>query len=310
MRVTLENTTSSKIAARLVEVREEGGAVALGRVLTLVVVARGREVAESAIAATNEASREHPSRVIVVNTEPAPPSSPGATLDAEIRVGADAGASEVVLLRPHGAAAENLDTLIMPLLLPDAPIVAIWAGCAPSNPRQDPIGAMANRRITDITGLENSTQVLRDLAASYSPGDTDLAWARLTLWRALIASTLEGLTDSVSAVSVKGVLDRPSTPLLGGWLGDALDVPVTLEDSEAGHIERVTFSVDGGEVRIDRPAGSAVATISRPGRKDQVMNLPVRPLSDCLMEDLRRLDADEVYATALHAAVTHCLKED
>src|SRR5690606_37774196 len=39
MIIDLPNTTVSKIARSLVSVREEGGAVALGRVLTLVIVA-------------------------------------------------------------------------------------------------------------------------------------------------------------------------------------------------------------------------------------------------------------------------------
>ena len=33
------------------------------------------------------------------------------------------------------------------------------------------------------------------------------------------------------------------------------------------------------------------------------MNLPPRTTTDCLMEELRRLDADEVYADALQHAV-------
>src|SRR5690606_31460140 len=57
--IDLNETTVSKVAKKLVSVREEGGAVALGRVLTLIIKSDGRPV-EEAIEAANDASREHP----------------------------------------------------------------------------------------------------------------------------------------------------------------------------------------------------------------------------------------------------------
>src|SRR5690606_24025353 len=67
MIIDLPDTTGSKISKALVTIREEGGAVALGRVLTLVIATDlGKE--EQAIEAANDASREHPMRVIVVST--------------------------------------------------------------------------------------------------------------------------------------------------------------------------------------------------------------------------------------------------
>ena len=106
MIVDLPDTTTSKLSKALVTIREDGGAVALGRVLTLVISTRlGAE--EEAIEAANEASREHPMRVIVLSTEHDDQhSSIGDRLDAQIRVGGDAGASEVVILRAYGAVAE------------------------------------------------------------------------------------------------------------------------------------------------------------------------------------------------------------
>src|ERR1700710_76476 len=98
MIVDFPDTNTSKISKALVKIREEGGAVALGRVLTLVIrTALGEE--EDAIEAANDASREHPMRVIVVSTgnDDGSLTGRGARLDAQIRVGGDAGASEVVM---------------------------------------------------------------------------------------------------------------------------------------------------------------------------------------------------------------------
>lgn len=116
MIVDLPDTTVSKISRALVSVREEGGAVALGRVLTLVILTREGAV-EEVIEAANDASREHPMRVIVLMI---PDSTDGTSrLDAQIRVGGDAGASEVVTLRAFGEAGEsNLESLVTGLLPP------------------------------------------------------------------------------------------------------------------------------------------------------------------------------------------------
>ena len=114
MIIDLPDTTVSQVAKQLVKVREECGAVALGRVLTLVIAAR-KGVAEAAIDAANDASREHPMRVIVLTT-----GDGESRLDAQIRVGGDAGASEVVVLHAHGDAASNEESLLTGLLLPDA----------------------------------------------------------------------------------------------------------------------------------------------------------------------------------------------
>ena len=70
-------------------------------------------------------------------------------MDAQIRVGGDAGASEVIVTRLYGELADHGDAIVVPLLLPDAPVVAWWPQDAPDVPAEDPIGALAQRRITD-----------------------------------------------------------------------------------------------------------------------------------------------------------------
>jgi glucose-6-phosphate dehydrogenase assembly protein OpcA len=62
--IDLPKTTTRDINKRLVKERDEGGAVALGRVLTLIIDV-GANDPEAAIEAANDASREHPCRVIV-----------------------------------------------------------------------------------------------------------------------------------------------------------------------------------------------------------------------------------------------------
>ncbi|MBD1544498.1 OpcA protein, partial [Arthrobacter sp. IA7] len=129
MIVDLPNTTTSNVSKKIQSLREQGGVIALGRVLTLVVVTKSG-LEEEAIEAANEASREHPCRIIVLAD--AGSSAPN-RLDAQIRVGGDAGASEVIVLRGFGELAEESESLVAALLLPDAPIVAWWPHGAPKN---------------------------------------------------------------------------------------------------------------------------------------------------------------------------------
>lgn len=307
MKVTLENTTSSAVASRLVDLREEGGAVALGRVLTLIVQAHPEEV-ESAVTATNAASREHPCRVIVVAPEPDAPNQPDG-LDAEIRVGADAGASEVIVLHPRGGATTSLDTLITPLLLPDTPIVAWWPGQPPPVPSADPLGAMAQRRITDALSCADPIGRLGLLARGYRPGDTDLAWARATLWRGLLASTLDDTSAGpVTGVAIEGNLNHPSIALIGAWLGEALEVPVQYVAAEAAGIVGIVLERANGRTVFERPANSSVLRIHEASGITHRVSLPLRTVEDSLIEDLRRLDPDVVYGEVLTQALPEQLE--
>jgi hypothetical protein len=154
MIVDLPSSSTSAVNKKIVELREKGGVLALGRVLTLVIVTDDSGALEDAIEAANAASREHPCRVIVL-AKGAKKAAP--RLDAQIRVGGDAGASEVIVLRGYGplASEEAGAGMIMPLLLPDAPVVAWWPGEAPVIPSEDAVGQLAQRRITDALSTKN-----------------------------------------------------------------------------------------------------------------------------------------------------------
>src|SRR6185437_14178281 len=99
MIVDLPSSTVSGVNKKLVDLRESGGVLALGRVLTLVIITDDGSSIERAIEAGNSASREHPCRVIVLARGQR---RAAARLDAQIRVGGDAGASDVIVLRGYG----------------------------------------------------------------------------------------------------------------------------------------------------------------------------------------------------------------
>lgn len=296
MIIELPDTTTRDINRRLVEERDEGGAVALGRVLTLVIDA-GAHDPEEAIDAANEASREHPCRIIVLSTIDG---RGDAHLAAQIRLGGDAGASEVIVLWPAGELRDHLDSLVTPLLLPDAPIVVWWPFDVPANPSQDQVGRMGVRRITDTTQCATPKATLRRLATTYTEGDTDLAWTRATLWRGLIAATLDQPPfEPVHRAVVTGEATHPSMDLMAAWLAWALRCPVEIVRVQgAPAITEVRLSRASGDIVLDRPDGKT-AELHQPGRPSHRIALPIRQLKECLVEELRRLDPDEVYGDVL-----------
>ena len=296
MIVDLPGTTTVAVSRKMVKLRNDVGAMTLGRVLTLVIVVDEAE-ADEAIDSANDASRQHPCRIIVVIGGSLRGTS---RLDAQIRVGGDAGASEVIVLRLSGALAGHGESVVVPLLLPDSPVVAWWPKNAPPDVSESAIGRMAQRRITDAAEAANPRTEMKRRADSYRPGDTDLAWTRITLWRGLLAAALDQPPyEPVVAASVTGASDSPSADLLAGWLALTLKCPVTRARTRAGMgVVSVRLERRSGNIELERPDG-AVTTLARPGQPLRRISLARRQVSECLAEELRRLDPDEIYARTL-----------
>ncbi|HEY4990480.1 MAG TPA: glucose-6-phosphate dehydrogenase assembly protein OpcA, partial [Nakamurella sp.] len=223
-------------------------------------------------------------------------------MDAQIRVGGDAGASEVVVLRLYGPLVDHGASVVVPLLLADAPVVVWWPGEAPETPAEDPIGMLAQRRITDAASARRPVAQLAKRRDSYRPGDTDLSWTRITRWRGLLASTLDQPPhDKVTGATVAGSADSPSADLLAAWLALALRVPVKRVKSPAKAgpgLHSVILARRAGDISLVRPQ-TITAELKVANQPVRHVALPRRGLRDCLSEELRRLDADDVYAEVL-----------
>lgn len=299
MIVDMPATTTSQVAKKLVSLRTQGGVLALGRVLTLVVVINDEDSPEDSIGAAIEAGRQHPCRVIALvrGTKQA-----AARLDAQIRLGGDGGAGEVIVLRCYGplAGGDAGAGMVIPMLLPDAPIVVWWPSGAPAVPADDPIGALGARRITDAAAEKHPLKALEQRVSGYRSGDTDLAWTRCTLWRALLAAALDQPPyEDITSVEVDGEADSPSADLLAGWLAGKLPVPVKrTKKGTGGGVHSVRLNRPSGPVELIRP-DTKVGALTQPGQPPRRVALARRSVADCLAEELRRLDADEVYHEAL-----------
>jgi len=287
----LLDTTSAQIATEFVRARTRAGSPAMGMVMTLVIVVPEDESAE-AMAAAREASQEHPARVLGVILGDAR----GAPV-VNAQVGTGAGWSgETALIRLQGRVVGHPESVVLPLLLPDSPVAVWWPTDPPADPAGDPLGALAQRRITDAAAVTHGKgKAMHVQCASYVKGNTDLAWTRITPWRALLAAALDQHPVKVTSASVTGERISPSADLLVAWLTDRLKVTVTRSGSAGPGITEVVLETAQGPIRISRADGR-LATYSSPGRPDRPIALKRRDLPELLSEELRRVDEDDVYA--------------
>ncbi len=306
----LWDTTGSEIAEVIAGQRRTGGAVVSGVALTLVVVADDDRVAEAGQAA-EVAAAQHPCRILVVVRRhidaPIPP-----RLDAEVLPRGRLGPGEVVVMRMYGRLGLHAESVVVPLLAADVPVVTWWHATPPRRLATDALAVVADRRITDCAMAEDLLAALAERADDYAPGDTDLAWTRSTPWRAVLTSTMDAVCARrenplrLLGARIEGDPHDATAALLAGWLSwrcaCAIETVGGTGTAPSRAVGAVTLRLDDGEdvgVRSDHRSN---VVVTQPSRPDLRVPLPDRSLGDLLGEELRRLDPDEPYAHALEAA--------
>lgn len=294
--IRLEDTSGHDIAAAIAHERHRMGSPTTGMVLSLLILTDETYQADATAAAVASA-REHPMRILTLI--PRPGGDIG-RIDADISVGGDDGPGEVAVMRLRGDRSDHANSVVIPLLLPDTPVVTWWPGTAPVSLADDPIGSHAGRRISDVSTLAEPIEGLRIRRDNYQPGDTDLSWTRLTGWRSTLAAVLDRPVGDVHSVTVTAPVNNPSAVLLAAWLAWALDIPARLVPGSGPGLNAVALSIDDGTIELARPDGR-MATLRMPGVPESPIALPRRTIADLIAEDLRRLTPDEIYAEALAA---------
>ncbi|MCW2762496.1 MAG: oxppcycle protein [Marmoricola sp.] len=296
--IELIGTNAAGIASEFLRARRRAGSPAMGMVMTLVIVV-DEEQAHNAMESARAASQEHPARVLGVILGDA-----RGHAEVNAQVGTGAGWSgETALIRLKGEAVKHCDSVVLPLLLPDSPVAAWWPADAPLDPASDPLGSLAQRRITDAAAATRAkTKAIHVQCEHYAKGNTDLAWTRLTPWRALLAAALDQYPEKVVSASVTGERISPSAELLVAWLNHRLKVNVERKNSRGPGITEVVLTTKTGDLSINRPDGKLAAFIS-PGQPDRPVALKRRTVPELLAEELRRLDEDEIYAATARRLV-------
>lgn len=303
--IALWDTTATEVVTALASERQSAGGTS-GLALNLVVIVdeKGEREAEAALTL---AAQQHPCRLLIVvrrdnqHTEP--------RLDAEIVVGGRLGPCEAVVMRVYGPLADHAESVVMPLLAPDVPVVTCWFVQPPSCAAEDPLGAFADRRISYSARSTDPIAALAVRASDYNPGDTDLCWTRITYWRSLIASAFDTATADAESVTITANAADPSASLLAGWLGGRLGIHPTIADTDVVRnsehlpaIKAVSITLtNGDDITITRDEAGHTQ-LRRTGFPDRSQILNGRTLGELLAEELRHLDPDQPYA----AALTYC----
>ncbi len=296
--IALWDTTGGEVVKALAAERRSAGGVTSGLALTLVAVVDEKNVRATEEAAT-VAAQQHPCRLLIVVRRNV--LDQDSRLDAEIMVGGRLGPCEAVVMRMHGRLALHAESVALPLLAPDVPVVTWWHGVPPERIAYDPLGVVADRRITDSAQAAAGTEdALRLRADDYAPGDTDLTWTRLTPWRATLAGAFDTADSPVESARINADPQDPRARLLAGWLRARLGVTPKISDPD-GALSSVELSLASG-TKLKVRAHQGTATLSRTGFPDRTMPLLSPTAGEELAEELRRLDPDEPYAAALAAA--------
>ncbi|WP_341729915.1 glucose-6-phosphate dehydrogenase assembly protein OpcA [Brooklawnia sp.] len=290
MSIRLDNTDAHEINETLFRLRKEGRSPGKsGQVLTLVINTSA-DGYEQAMDGAQAAGEMHPSRILVavrgMNND--------AGLNAEFMT--ERSAAEVIKLEFSGEVNEHADSVLLPLLLSELPVV-IWSrDLAPDDPGYCDISSLGRRLIVDSMTTDDPVATVRTLARNHRPGTTDLAWTRLTRWRALLVAALNQVRSQVISAEVVGPPQSAPSELLAAWLKMRLGVPVTRTDPVSSypglHMVKLTTAI--GDVGLQR-FSPIEASLSLPGQPDRQVALARRVASQLLSEELTRLSGDEAF---------------
>jgi glucose-6-phosphate dehydrogenase assembly protein OpcA len=108
--------------------------------------------------------------------------------------------------------------------------------------------------------------------------------------------------DKVLGAEIVGSSNSPSIDLLAAWLELKLGVNVkivrTTPAKSINVIKNIKLIRKSGDVEISRETLDK-AVLKQPSQPTREISLPRRSLRDCLSEDLRRLDPDDLFGEVI-----------
>ena len=288
MAIRIADADARQINETLFALRKEGKA-ASGQVLTLVINTPAEAHAE-ALAEAREAGQIHPSRILVAIHG----RHNGSGLSATVHTANST--TEVITLELSGAVTEHADSVLLPLLLPELPVVCWWPSKTPENMIGCPMRNLTSRFIIDTAKATDPIAKVHQLAPRHTTGITDLAWTRLTRWRALLVAALDQIRVPVRAAHLAAPIQSSPAELLRAWLESRLGISVDRLDPMSNYpgLHAVQLLTDAGPATIRRISATE-AVLSLPGQPDRPVALARRSTQQLLNEELTRLTGDAAY---------------
>jgi len=189
--------------------------------------------------------------------------------------------SEVIELHLRGPRAKAPASVVEPLVISDLPVFLRWRGEPPwGAPELDQLVGVTDRLIVDSTEWDDLPYPYRNLRELFvRAAVSDIAWARTSRWRALLASLWPGIAE-VRTIRVTGT--HAQALLLAGWIRSRLGRDdIALEHVQ--HDSLIGIELDGEPAPF--PPGD-----------------PPLP-SDVLSDELDRFTRDPVYEASVSASL-------
>lgn len=294
----------------------DGAGVLRACSMTLLVLAEASEDTQALGETIAALMPEHPARAIVVRL-----SGDGQRALAE-RVYSQCWmpfgqrrqiCCEQVEITASDAALTDLRSVVLPLLVPDLPLI-VWCRSARLPELRDfwPIASMAQKLVVDSSAGPNPAGAMSRAAAIAASGIVlgDLSWTRVTRWREMLAQIFENLENvarigSISTIEVDwGGTRYAPAQYLGAWVRDSLAKAgnhPSLRFAKTGDEDalRLRLSGDGVNAELERQDDRIVATLNG---ESQCANMP-QPTDYLLMrEELGIVRRDPVFEATLASA--------
>lgn len=241
------------------------------RVLNLVAIASSEEDVTRFEDVMQVLPQRHPCRGLMAVAAPAYDRL-GATISAHCWRSGGARrqvCSEEVLLTGASHQQRELASAVLALLVPEVP-VAVWLMGEPAL-RGDLAARVldaADSALLDSAQFADVRAAYRSALALLEERDVrcaDLAWGRLSVWRALIAQLFDGEhgareLDQIRSIEIRGAAGARSSEalLLGAWLAARLGLALADSKIDGGRLDAAFY--DGTrELRLSIASGGALA---------------------------------------------------
>jgi glucose-6-phosphate dehydrogenase assembly protein OpcA len=255
---------------------EDGTLGARASVLNLIVVT-DEESAPDITRVISELSGHHPSRAILIIADPDEEEANlevGLSAFCGVQRGTTGGqvCAEQITLHVEGPPAEHLESLAVPLLLPDLPVFLWYPNEeSPPLPGCDGMAAQADRLILDSGAADEGEAFLRGVAnllRDDAPAIGDLQWTALSPWRSLVADlfSLPERARELAEIKRVEILHKAGGEsralLFAGWLASALGWrPESAVHTGEGR--EFVFSGPSREITVALSSGSSDARLRR-----------------------------------------------
>ncbi|MCH8200294.1 MAG: glucose-6-phosphate dehydrogenase assembly protein OpcA [Chloroflexi bacterium] len=300
----------------------------------MVVLAEDDETAAQASRVIEDLAAHHPSRALIVIARPSEDESridTSLAAHCHLAPGLDQHVCcEEVTLHVSGRAAFHLHSIIVPLLIPDLPVVVWWTGPLPAESHLiEELCGLADHFVVDssrFTDLGDLSR-MREVAALHDCAIGDLNYERLRSWRDLVerhtgAGGLGEWISSVKSAEIRFRQQAKQTPaqaiLFLAWL--AVHCGWELDSATAGGSNRLTLRQDKREIPVylepvkyegvdrgwlvsiklafERDGETALLSVSRTG--DPLLITVRTELPDGVREEHVRIEACDSQTVLMH----------